>query len=92
MKGKTFRESSDGEAHTGLWIGVLERIVSYLLVIAGQAAIVALIFGGKSFIRVINKEADLPPAEYLIIGTLLSALMLLLALAQFGWLAPLLAR
>lgn len=56
----------------GAAIGLLERALTFLLVIAGQPAGVGFLIAAKSFLRVGSIEKDRQMAEYVIIGTLAS--------------------
>jgi hypothetical protein len=56
--------------NAGKLIGITERIIALSLILYGQFAAVGFIIAGKSILRF--KESDLPKAEYVLIGTLLS--------------------
>jgi hypothetical protein len=59
------------EYNTGRFIGVLERLLVYVLVLEGQYEAIGLILAAKSFARF--RELDQRDfAEYVLIGTLLS--------------------
>lgn len=54
----------------GAWIGVLERLIIFFLVIIGQYEAFGLLIAAKSIIRL--KEGDRKMSEYVLIGTLIS--------------------
>lgn len=56
--------------NAGKLIGITERIIALSLILYGQFAAVGFIIAGKSILRF--KESDFPKAEYVLIGTLLS--------------------
>jgi len=56
--------------NAGKLIGITERIIALSLILYGQFAAVGFIIAGKSILRF--KESDLRKAEYVLIGTLLS--------------------
>ncbi len=65
---------SDG---AGRWIGVLERLIIYALVVAGEAGAAALVVTAKSILRfpeITGSEPHLN-AEYVLIGSLTSWLV-----------------
>ena len=62
----------EGLPKGGAAIGILERALSYLLVISGQPAGVGFLIAAKSFLRVGSIEKNRRMAEYVIIGTLAS--------------------
>lgn len=61
-----------GLSNGGAVIGLLERGLTFLLVIAGQATGVGFLIAAKSFLRVGTIEKNRKLAEYVIIGTLAS--------------------
>ena len=67
-------DDDDSLPNAGRWIGLLERGIIFLLVLAGQPAGVGFLIAAKSVLRF---DADRKPTltEYVIIGTL----------ASFGW-------
>lgn len=69
-----FKDAADGEglANGGALIGLLERGLTFLLVLAGQPAGVGFLIAAKSLLRVGSIEKDRKLAEYVIIGTLAS--------------------
>ena len=58
----------------GRWIGILERLLIYLLVVAGQPAAAALVAAAKSILRFPEISGDEPTirAEYVLVGSLAS--------------------
>lgn len=75
MGTKQFREKIEkhGEQsleNAGTWIGVLERIVIFFLVLIGQYEAIGLLLAAKSIIRL--REGEQKMSEYVLIGTLLS--------------------
>ena len=72
------------EYNAGRVIGILERVFVYYFVLSGQLAAIGFIIAAKSFARF--KDLDKREfAEYVLIGTLLSALIAMLvgALVKF---------
>lgn len=65
---------SDG---AGRWIGVLERLLIFVLVIGGHAAAAALVVTAKAILRFPEITGDEPhlSAEYVLIGSLSSWLL-----------------
>ena len=53
-------------------IGLLERGLTFILVLSGHMAGVGFLIAAKSFLRVGSIEKDRTLAEYVIIGTLAS--------------------
>lgn len=64
----------DSLPNAGRWIGLLERGIIFLLVLAGQPAGVGFLIAAKSVLR-FDAERKQTVTEYVIIGTL----------ASFGW-------
>lgn len=56
--------------NAGAWIGVLERLIIFFLVIISQYEAIGLLVAAKSIIRL--KETEQKMSEYILIGTLLS--------------------
>jgi len=69
-------ELPEGLANGGLLIGLLERAMIFLLVLAGEPAGIGFLIAAKSVLRIEATFADgkkhHPAAEYIIIGTLAS--------------------
>jgi hypothetical protein len=63
---------AEGLANGGAVIGLLERGLTFILVLSGQMAGVGFLIAAKSFLRVGSIEKDRKLAEYVIIGTLAS--------------------
>jgi hypothetical protein len=69
-------QNEESLANAGTWIGVLERLVIFLLVLIGQYEAIGLLIAAKSIIRL--REGDRKMSEYVLIGTLLSVSMAIL--------------
>ncbi len=65
----------DGLPKGGALIGLLERGMVYLLIMAGQPAGIGFLIAAKSVLRFSTTASDRSASEYVIIGTL----------ASFGW-------
>lgn len=63
---------SPGLENGGAMIGVLERALTFMFVLAGHATGVGFLIAAKSFLRVVSIEKNRSLAEYVIIGTLAS--------------------
>lgn len=91
LKPRTVPQGSDvvdvGEFNRGRVIGMLERILLFSFVLQGQYGAIGFILAAKAFTR-FKALDDRPFAEYVLIGTLLSAS---LALATGGLVRALLA-
>ena len=75
MLTKPFRDKIENHGkqsleNAGTWIGMLERLIIFFLVLIGQFAPIGLLIAAKSIIRL--KEGDQKMSEYVLIGTLLS--------------------
>lgn len=62
--------------NAGTWIGILERLIIFFLVLIGQYEAIGLLVAAKSIIRL--KEGDQKMSEYVLIGTLMSISMAIL--------------
>jgi Protein of unknown function (DUF3307) len=62
----------DGLPNGGALIGLMERGLTFIFVLAGQATAVGLLIAAKSFLRVGTANESRKMAEYVIIGTLAS--------------------
>lgn len=62
----------DGLPNGGALIGLLERGLTFIFVLAGQTTGVGLLIAAKSFLRVGTANESRKMAEYVIIGTLAS--------------------
>ena len=69
--------SRDGFPEGGRLIGLLERALIFVLVVAGQPAAIGFLIAAKSILRFgeIGKGADRKDIEYILIGTLMSFLV-----------------
>ncbi len=69
-----FPKESNG---AGRWIGILERLLIYVLVIAGQAAAAGIVVAAKSILRYpeISAKPQRIAPEYVLIGSLASWLL-----------------
>ena len=70
-------ETDEREYHAGRIIGILERIIIYVLVLKQQYTAIGFVLAAKSFAR-FREMDDRETAEYILIGTLLSALLAML--------------
>lgn len=75
MLTKPFRDKIEkhGEQsleNAGTWIGMLERLIIFFLVLISQYEAIGLLIAAKSIIRL--KEGDQKMSEYVLVGTLLS--------------------
>jgi len=68
---------AEGLRHGGRRIGQLERALTYLLVLSGNAGAIGFLFAAKSILRFgeIKQPGQRKEAEYIVIGTF----------ASFGW-------
>lgn len=72
-------EIEDGHANAGALIGILERLIILLFLSVGQYSAIGFVLTAKSIARY-NKIADDPMfSEYYLLGTLLSALLVILS-------------
>lgn len=67
-----------GEFNRGRVIGLLERVLLYLFILQGQFGAIGFVLAAKAFTR-FKALDDRPFAEYVLIGTLLSACLALAA-------------
>lgn len=65
-------EDEPGLPQGGAIIGLLERALTYVLILTGQATAVGFLIAAKSFLRTGTVEKNRAMAEYVIIGTLAS--------------------
>lgn len=67
----------EGGNGAGRWIGILERLLIYVLVLAGQAAAAGLVVAAKSILRYpeISAKPQRIAPEYVLIGSLASWLI-----------------
>lgn len=59
-------------ANAGKWIGVIERLIVFVLVLQSQYSAIGLLVTAKGIIRFNEKDRPEVKTEYLVIGTLLS--------------------
>jgi hypothetical protein len=74
-----------GEFNRGRVIGLLERVLLYLFILQGHYGAIGFILAAKAFTR-FKALDDRPFAEYVLIGTLLSACLALAAGGLVQWL------
>lgn len=75
MLTKQFRDKIENHKdhsleNAGTWIGVLERLIIFFLVLLTQYEAIGLLIAAKSIIRL--KEGEQKMSEYVLVGTLLS--------------------
>lgn len=70
-----------GSERAGRWIGVLERLIIFALVVAGEADAAGLVVAAKAILRFPEITGDEPhlSAEYVLIGSLMSWLVAIAA-------------
>ena len=59
-------------AKAGMWIGILERAIVFVLVLIGQYEMIGLLLTAKTLLRFNEKDRPEAKTEYLLIGTLIS--------------------
>ena len=59
-------------ADAGKWIGIIERLIVFVLVLISQYQTIGLIIAAKSVLRFSDSERTEQKTEYLLIGTLIS--------------------
>lgn len=73
----TRQETTPSHNQAGRWIGILERLLIYVLMLAGAAAAAGLVVAAKSILRfpeISGKPAAIDP-EYVLVGSLASWLL-----------------
>lgn len=76
---KPMTSKEEGHSNAGALIGILERCIILLLLSTGQYSAIGFVLTAKSIARY-NKIADDPKfSEYYLLGTLLSALLVIVA-------------
>lgn len=78
-----------GSVGAGRWIGILERLLIFTLVMSDEAGAAALVVTAKAILRFPEITGDEPhlSAEYVLIGSLASWLLAISAgMAVRGWL------
>ncbi|MEX0797173.1 MAG: hypothetical protein WEB67_02155 [Acidimicrobiia bacterium] len=81
-------ETPEDTNRAGRWIGVLERLLVFVLVISGQAAAAGIVVAAKSILRFpeISSEPKQIAPEYVLVGSLASWLLAFAAgAAVFAW-------
>ncbi len=70
-------ETPNDTNRAGRWIGILERLLVYVLVISGQAAAAGIVVAAKSILRFpeISSEPKQIAPEYVLVGSLASWLL-----------------
>lgn len=85
QKENALSESLRGLSNGGQLIGVLERALIYLLVMIGQPGGIGFLVAAKSVLRFGEARDDQKLAEYVLIGTLLSFGLAILAANVSRW-------
>jgi hypothetical protein len=70
FKDKIENHGKQSLENAGTWIGMLERLIIFFLVLICQYEAIGLLIAAKSIIRL--KEGDQKMSEYVLVGTLLS--------------------
>jgi hypothetical protein len=70
-------------ASAGTWIGILERLIIFFMVLIGQFEAIGLLIAAKSIMRI--KDGEQKMSEYVLIGTLLSVSAALLTGYLVKW-------
>jgi hypothetical protein len=73
----TRQETTPSHNQAGRWIGILERLLIYVLMLAGAAAAAGLVVAAKTILRypeISGKPAAIDP-EYVLVGSLASWLL-----------------
>ncbi|WP_407426746.1 DUF3307 domain-containing protein [Arcticibacter sp.] len=65
-------DTSNSLADAGKWIGILERLIIFVLVVFDQYAAIALLTTAKSILRFSESKNAQERSEYVLIGTLIS--------------------
>lgn len=65
-------DPEDNLANAGKWIGILERVIVFILVLLNQYSAIGLVIAAKSILRFNEKDRQEAKTEYVLIGTLLS--------------------
>lgn len=72
-------ETSEGLADAGKWIGILERMIILTFLLLQQYAAIGLLVTAKGLLRFNEKDRQEEKTEYVLIGSLLSISIALLA-------------
>lgn len=59
-------------AKAGMWIGILERLIVFVLILAGKYEVIGLLLTAKTLLRFNETNRPEAKTEYLLIGTLIS--------------------
>jgi hypothetical protein len=70
FRDKIINHQEQSLENAGAWIGMLERLIIFFLVLISQYEAIGLLIAAKSIIRL--KEGDQKMSEYVLVGTLLS--------------------
>jgi hypothetical protein len=70
FRNKIENHGSESLENAGTWIGMLERLIIFFLVLIGKYEVIGLLIAAKSIIRL--KDGDQKMGEYVLIGTLIS--------------------
>lgn len=65
-------DQSEALAHAGMWIGMMERCLILIMVLAGEYEAMGLLIAAKGFIRFSERNRPERKTEYFLIGTLIS--------------------
>jgi Protein of unknown function (DUF3307) len=71
--------NTDSLANAGKWIGIIERVIVLIFVLKGDYAAISLLLAAKGIIRFNEKDRPEIKTEYLVIGTLLSICIAIIA-------------
>jgi Protein of unknown function (DUF3307) len=71
--------NADSLANAGKWIGIIERVIVLIFVLKGDYAAISLLLAAKGIIRFNEKDRPEIKTEYLVIGTLLSICIAIIA-------------
>lgn len=69
---KQLADSSNSLEAAGKWIGILERLIIFVLVVFDQYAAIGLLTAAKSILRFSENKDAQGRSEYVLIGTLIS--------------------
>jgi hypothetical protein len=69
---KKIDDPENSLANAGKWIGILERVIVFVLVLLSQYSAIGLVIAAKSILRFSEKDRQEAKTEYVLIGTLLS--------------------
>lgn len=72
-------ENAESLANAGKWIGIVERIIVFIFVLNAQFSAIGLLVAAKGIIRFNEKERPEIKTEYLVIGTLMSIAIAVIA-------------